>query len=59
MDDPPAAMPIAPVPLPPPGANTLPPPVHNGPAYWVKISAREDGSFTVTNARNGFSKEYR
>jgi len=25
----------------------------------VKISAREDGSFIVTNARNGFSKEYR
>jgi beta-lactamase superfamily II metal-dependent hydrolase len=59
VDDQPAAMPIAPVPLPPPGANTPPAPVHNGRAYWVKISAREDGSFTVTNARNGFSKEYR
>ena len=27
-------------------------------AYWIKVSAREDGSFTVTNARNGFSKTY-
>jgi len=28
------------------------------PAYWIKISARADGCFTVTNARNGFSKTY-
>jgi hypothetical protein len=52
-------MPIAPVPLPAPGPNTPPAPVHNGRAYWVKVSARDDGTFTVTNARNGFSKEYR
>jgi hypothetical protein len=26
---------------------------------WIKVSARRDGSFTVTNARSGFSKEYR
>jgi competence protein ComEC len=25
----------------------------------IKVSARRDGSFTVTNARNGFSKNYR
>ena len=25
---------------------------------WIKISAAQDGSFTVTNARNGFSKRY-
>ena len=25
---------------------------------FIKISAREDGSFTVTNSRNGFSKNY-
>jgi hypothetical protein len=59
VDDQPGAMPIAPVPLPPPGPNAPPPPVHNGRAYWVKMSAREDGTFTVTNSRNGFSKEYR
>ena len=30
-----------------------------GPAYWIKVSARADGSFTVTNTRNNFSKTYR
>ena len=43
---------------PAPGPGAAPPPAHNGTAYWIKISAREDGSFTVTNARNGFSKTY-
>ncbi|MEO7792591.1 MAG: hypothetical protein ABIX28_23845 [Vicinamibacterales bacterium] len=28
------------------------------PAYMIKISARPDGSFTVTNTRNGFTKTY-
>ena len=28
------------------------------PAYWIKVSASQDGSFTVTNTRNGFSKTY-
>jgi competence protein ComEC len=28
------------------------------PAYWLKIAAHADGSFTITNARNGFSKTY-
>ncbi len=27
--------------------------------YTIKVSAREDGSFVVTNTRNGFSKEYK
>lgn len=26
--------------------------------HYIKFSARPDGSFTVTNSRNGFSKEY-
>jgi len=26
---------------------------------WIKVSARRDGSFTVTNSRNNFSKTYR
>jgi competence protein ComEC len=34
----------------------LPP---HSPAYFVKISVRPDGSFSVTNTRNGFSKEYK
>lgn len=33
-------------------------PVHNGKAYYVKITARTSGTFTVTNTRNGFSKTY-
>jgi beta-lactamase superfamily II metal-dependent hydrolase len=33
--------------------------VHNGTAHWIKISARMDGSFTVTNQRTGFTKTYR
>ncbi|HUB83538.1 MAG TPA: MBL fold metallo-hydrolase [Bryobacteraceae bacterium] len=32
---------------------------HTGPAFWIKVSARADGSFTVTNTRNNFSKAYR
>jgi hypothetical protein len=56
-DDPPAALPIAPIPA-PVGRGGPPAPVHNGQAYWIKLSAQQDGSFTVTNARNGFSKTY-
>ena len=59
VDDQPSAIPIAPMPLPQPGSNAPPPPAHSGRAYWVKLSAQEDGTFTVTNARNGFSKVYR
>jgi beta-lactamase superfamily II metal-dependent hydrolase len=57
-DDAPAAMPIAPMAAPQPGPGAPPAPVHNGPAYWIKVSARDDGTFTVTNQRNGFSKTY-
>jgi hypothetical protein len=42
-----------------PSRGAAPPqPGHNGPAYWIKVAARDDGTFTVTNARNGFSKTY-
>jgi competence protein ComEC len=54
-----AAMPIAPMPAPQPGPGAPAAPVHNGKAYWIKVSAQQNGSFTVTNARNGFSKTYR
>jgi beta-lactamase superfamily II metal-dependent hydrolase len=57
-DDQPATMPIAALAPPAPGPGAAPPPAHNGPAFWIKVSAREDGSFSVTNARNGFSKTY-
>jgi beta-lactamase superfamily II metal-dependent hydrolase len=31
---------------------------HTGPAFWIKVSAQADGSFTVTNTRNNFTKTY-
>lgn len=31
---------------------------HIGPAFWIKVTAQADGSFTVLNSRNGFSKTY-
>ncbi len=58
-DDRPAAMPIAAASAPAPGPGAPPPPAHNGQAYWIKASAQQDGSFTVTNGRNGFSKTYK
>ena len=58
VDDQQPAMPVAPTAAPAPGPNAPPPPAHNGKAYWIKVSAQADGSFTVTNARNGFSKTY-
>ena len=58
VDDQQPSMPIQPTEAPARGAPASLPPVHNGPAFWIKVTAREDGSFTVTNARNGFSKTY-
>jgi competence protein ComEC len=57
-DEPPGTMPVAPIAAPPPGPGTPPPPAHNGPAHWIKVSAQTDGTFTVTNTRNSFSKTY-
>jgi competence protein ComEC len=39
------------------GGRGTPLPPHT-PAYWIKVTAAQDGSFTVTNARNGFTKTY-
>lgn len=58
IDEAPASMPVAPLAAPAPGPSAPPPPVHNGKAYWIKLSAQTDGSFTITNTRNGFSKTY-
>jgi len=58
VDDQPSAMPIEPMAPPPAGSSAPPPPVHSGQAYWFKVSAQADGSFTVTNTRNGFAKTY-
>ena len=59
VDEAQTAMPIAPFQAPQPGPGALPAPAHNGTAYWIKVSAQPDGTFTVTNARNGFSKTYK
>jgi competence protein ComEC len=58
VDEAQAAMPIAPF-QPQPGTQAAPPPVHNGTAYWIKVSAQPDGTFTVVNTRNNFSKSYK
>jgi len=52
-------MPVAPWTPPPQGTQAPPPPQHNGPAYYFKVSAQQDGTFTVTNMRNNFTKTYR
>jgi beta-lactamase superfamily II metal-dependent hydrolase len=56
-DERPTFLPAAPVAA-QPGAAAQPAPAHDGEAFWIKVSARDDGSFTVTNARNDFSKAY-
>jgi len=59
IDEQPSTVEIAPMPPAQPGTTLPPAPTHSGPAYWIKLSARQDGSFTVTNSRNGFTKTYR
>jgi beta-lactamase superfamily II metal-dependent hydrolase len=54
------SIPVAPMPPPQRGGPPPPPaPVHDGAANWIKVSAQADGTFTVSNSRNGFSKTYR
>jgi beta-lactamase superfamily II metal-dependent hydrolase len=59
VDEQPDAMPLAAWTPPPQGQQAPPPPVHNGRAYWFKVSAQQDGTFSVTNTRNGLTKTYR
>lgn len=58
LDDPLPAIPVEPIAAPPRGPDRPLPPQHNGSANWIKVSAKEDGSFSVTNKRNGFTKFY-
>jgi beta-lactamase superfamily II metal-dependent hydrolase len=59
VDDAPQTMPVAPMAAPVPGGPAAQPaPAHNSKAYWIKVSAQRDGTFTVTNQRNGFTKTY-
>jgi competence protein ComEC len=52
-------MPVQPMAAPAPNTPGLQPaPAHNGKAYWIKVSVQRDGTYTVTNQRNGFSKTY-
>ena len=51
-DEQPSAMPVA------PSGGHAQDPVHDGPAHWIKVTASADGTFTVLNSRNGFSKTY-
>ena len=57
-DAPLTVMPVAPMVVAARGAAVPPAPAHDGMAYWIKVSARSDGSFTMTNGRNGFNKSY-
>jgi competence protein ComEC len=41
-----------------PGAKPGAAPVHTGAAHWIKVSARADGSFTISNSRTAFAREY-
>jgi competence protein ComEC len=59
LDQPLDAVPVAPLAALPQGQQAPPAPQHNGTAYYFKVSAQPDGTFTVTNARNGFSKTYK
>ena len=42
-----------------PGQQAPPPPVHNGRANYFKVLVQPDGTFSVTNTRNNFTKTYR
>ena len=41
-----------------PPADYLANPEGTDEAYWLKLSAQSDGTFSVTNSRNGFNKTY-
>ena len=53
------SVPVAPTAPPQRGAQAPAAPQHDGTAYWIKVAAQMDASFTVTNTRNGFTKAYR
>ena len=42
-----------------PGQQAPPAPVHNGKANYFRVTAQSDGTFSVTNTRNNFTKTYR
>jgi beta-lactamase superfamily II metal-dependent hydrolase len=52
------SVPIAPTEAQSPTPADPPIPAHEGPASYIRVSATADGTFTVTNTRNGFAKTY-
>jgi competence protein ComEC len=58
VDEAQTAIAVAPAVAPVQGQQAPPAPRHNGKAYYFKVSAQQDGTFTITNPRNGFSKTY-
>jgi beta-lactamase superfamily II metal-dependent hydrolase len=52
------SVPVAPMATQSPVPSDPPIPLHDGPADYFKVTARLDGTFTVMNTRNGFSKTY-
>src|SRR5947207_3350497 len=59
IDQPDTALPVAAWNPPAQGQQAPPAPVHNGKSYYFKVVAQQDGTFTVMNTRNNFSKTYR
>jgi competence protein ComEC len=53
------AMPIGTWTPPLPGQQAPAAPAHNGKSNYFKIVAQQDGTFTIINTRNNFSKTYR
>jgi beta-lactamase superfamily II metal-dependent hydrolase len=55
----PGAPPAQGAPAAPPGGGRGPGAAQgHTPAYWIKVVAQPDGSFTVSNSRNNYSKTY-
>jgi hypothetical protein len=59
IDQEPDAMPIGAWAPTPQGQQAPPAPVHNVKAYWFKVTAQQDGTFTVTTTRNNVTNTYR
>ena len=58
IDEQPDSLPISPWTRPQQGQQVPPAPVHDGDAYWFKVTAQQDGTFGVTNTRTRFTKTY-
>jgi len=59
VDQPDGSMPVGTWTPPLPGQQAPPAPAHNGKSNYIKLTAQQDGTFTVLNTRNNFKKTYR